>query len=121
MSDQSQAQAQPKKAKAMAFEPLVDGLEAAAHEEFGVGRPSEDALVEFIRNHFPKMLVGELIAAAALMLQGWQLWRSERDRQKGGNGGPHCPKCNKPAIARNKRGRLKCINGHTWRPSRKPK
>jgi len=116
----------------MSLTPLEE-VEAAVHEQFGEYKPTKKEAGEFIHKKYPKMDGGITIAIAlaALALQGWQVYRSERDRweRNQANGPPidppendnskepppnNCPECDNPAVKTDSQGKSSCVNGHTW-------
>jgi hypothetical protein len=98
--------------------PLQD-IEARLHERFPNAPPSKEEAGEFLRKQFPHMDGGIsiAIALAALALQGWQVYRSERDRRreaKPSMDGDTCPQCGEPPERTTVDGKSVCKNGHTW-------
>lgn len=94
-------------------------IEAKLHERFDDDPPSREEGGEFLLEQYPRMDGGISIAIAltALALQGWQVYRSERDRrlQASVAGGENkCPECKNPEIGKSDDGKSVCKNDHTW-------
>lgn len=94
-------------------------LEAGLHERFTDSRPSKQEAGEFLLKQYPSMDGGLTIAIAiaGLALQGWQVYRSERDRRaqaQSANDGDTCPTCGSPAERTTIDGKSVCKSGHTW-------
>jgi hypothetical protein len=92
-------------------------FEKVAHQNFYDRQPSEHEVADFLHKRFPQMDGGLsiAIALAALILQGWQVYRYEQDRLGSivippGN----CPWCGRPAQTKNVLGQSVCAKGHTW-------
>lgn len=102
----------------MSMTPLQE-VEARLHEHYGDAPPTKEEAGKFLLKQFPRMDGGIAIAIAlaALALQGWQVYRSERDRykqNKASGGGSNCPQCGSPALSRNAAGQSVCVNSHAW-------
>lgn len=94
-------------------------IEARLHERFPDSRPSREEAGEFLHKQYPQMDGGIsiAIALAGLALQGWQVYRFERDRRdqaKSSTNGGACPQCGKPPEKTTIVGKSVCENGHTW-------
>lgn len=101
----------------MAATPLQD-IEAKIHERFGNSPPTKEEGRDFLLKEYPRMDGGAAIAIAivALVLQGWQVYRSEQDRRlqtKTGDGNK-CPKCGSYQVKKSSDGSFICENDHTW-------
>lgn len=101
----------------MAMTPLQD-IEARLHAQYGDAVPTKEAAGDFLVKAYPRMDGGLAIAIAlaALALQGWQVYRDERDRAgTGSRGGVNrCPDCGKPPLSKDADGNFVCKNGHCW-------
>lgn len=94
-------------------------IETSVHEQFGAQPPTKEEAGELIIKKFPTMDGGIAIAIAiaALVLQGWSVYRAEQERRErlAGSGGPKkCPECGEPALSKNAAGKSVCVNKHTW-------
>ncbi len=94
-------------------------MEAKLHEQFGDSPPTKEEVGAYLLKQYPRMDGGLAIAIAlaALALQGWQVYRSERDRKlqsKGAGGSNSCPQCGSPEVSKNAGGKSVCKNNHTW-------
>lgn len=103
----------------MVLTPLEE-MEAAVHQQFGDRFPTKEEAGEFLLKRYPKMDGGIAIAIAlaALALQGWQVYRAEKDRrsQLQSSGAPpkRCPACGLPETKKNTEGKSVCENDHAW-------
>lgn len=91
-------------------------IEAVVHDQFE-NPPTNEQAAEVIQKQFPKMDGGLsiAIALAALVLQGWQIYREEtRQRARGTGGGSRCPQCGHTEVSKDSAGRSVCDQGHTW-------
>jgi hypothetical protein len=93
----------------------LEEIETAVHSQFDEVPTAEQA-AEVIRKRTPQMDLGVTIAIAALVLQGWQLWREEQDRRRAraGSTPSNCPQCGHPEVRKDANGRRVCDQGHAW-------
>lgn len=99
----------------MSLTPIQE-IESASHAQFE-SPPTKEELGQFLQKQYPKMDGGAAIAIAlaALVLQGWQVYRAEQARRAAAGGGSNrCPQCKLPEVRRDKDGRAVCENQHTW-------
>jgi hypothetical protein len=108
-------------------------IEVLLHDEFGEQKPSEEQVVTFLEKKSIPRNDGGIsiaIAVAALLLQGWSVYREEQKRKNQspppppppGNPVPSpqppiCPvkDCGlEPALTLNT-GEYICMNGHKWK------
>jgi hypothetical protein len=102
----------------MPMTPLQE-IEARLHDYYGTTPPTQEEAGNFVVKQFPKMDGGLsiAIALAALALQGWQVYRTERDRSieaKTSGDGNGCPRCGNPELSKDPSGKSVCKNNHTW-------
>lgn len=99
----------------MTMTPLEE-IEARLHAHYGDEVPTKEAAADFLATQYPRMDGGLAIAIAlaALALQGWQVYRDERDRSVARGGVNRCPECGRPPLSKDADGNFVCKNGHCW-------
>jgi hypothetical protein len=104
----------------MTITPLEE-IEHAVHKQFDSNTPTKDEAGEFIQKRYPRMDGGISIAIglAALILQGYQIYRERQEarRLEAGrisSGGGKCPKCTAADITKTADGKSLCKHGFSW-------
>lgn len=113
---------------------VLPEIEDLLHDEFGEQQPNKEQIADFLeKKNIPRNDGGIsiAIAIAALVLQGWSVWREEQERRKQNPPPPPpppdepvtlpqppiCPveKCGEPAALLLNTGEFICKNGHKWK------